>query len=127
MRVPRNRSRILVVEDDESSRRSMERLFVLNGTEVATASCADEALAQLDWKPDWIILDLHLGNDDGERVLRAVREQELPIRVAVVSGAASHERLAALKRLEPDCILTKPIHFSSLLECVKLDNVPQTN
>lgn len=125
MRAPR--CRILVVEDDESSRRSMERLFLLNDTDVVTAASADEALSQLDWMPDWVILDLHLGKDDGERVLRAIREQNLPIRVAVVSGSADRARLAALTDLSPDCVLIKPIHFSSLLECVKLNNASQTN
>ena len=118
-------TRILIVEDDASSRRSLERLFRLNGAEVATAASAEEALAQLHWKPHWIVLDLHLSDDQGEEVLRAIREKELPIRVAVVTGSADRARLAALQQFQPECILIKPIHFSSLLECLKLSGAPQ--
>jgi CheY-like chemotaxis protein len=118
-------TRILIVEDDASSRRSLERLFRLNGAEVASAASADEALARLHWMPHWIVLDPNLSEDQGEKVLQAIRSRELPIRVAVVTGLADRARLASLQQFQPECILIKPIHFSSLLDCLKLSGAPQ--
>jgi DNA-binding response OmpR family regulator len=116
------RLRIMVVEDDGPSRRSLERLFRLNGADVVTACSVEGALAELHWRPNWVVLDLHLPQGEGEDILRAIRDRELPIRVAVVTGSADRARLVALQELEPDCVLIKPIQFSSLLECVKLSN-----
>lgn len=120
-----HQTRILIAEDDASTRRSLERLFRLNGAEVSTAASAEEALTLLHGKPHWIVLDLHLSDNQGEEVLRTIRERELPIRVAVVTGSADRDRLAALQQFEPECVLVKPIHFSSLLECLKLSGDPQ--
>lgn len=116
--------RVLIVEDDDSTRRSLERLFLLNGAAVETAASVAAALAKLAWAPNWIILDLHLKRDEGEAVLRAVREGDLPIKVAVVTGSADRGRLAALRQLRPECILVKPIQFSALLECVNPSKPP---
>jgi DNA-binding NtrC family response regulator len=110
--------RVLIVEDDDSTRRSLERLFRLNGADVATASSVAAAMAKLAWHPHWVVLDLHLKHDDGETVLRAIRDGHLAIKVAIVTGSADRARLAALEQLRPECILLKPIQFSALLECV---------
>ena len=116
--------RVLIVEDDDSTRRSLERLFLLNGAAVETATSVPAAMAKLAWEPHWIVLDLHLKWDDGEVVLRAVRERGLPVKVAVVTGSADRARLAALQQLRPECILVKPIQFSALLECVNPSKPP---
>lgn len=121
----KHRFRVLIVEDDGSSRRSLQRLFALNGAEVNTASSVGEAVAKLEWKPNWVILDLHLHQDQGEVVLRSIRDAGLPIKVAVVTGSADRDRLAALQQLQPQCILIKPIQFSALLECVDPSGVGQ--
>ncbi|HEY2588423.1 MAG TPA: response regulator [Tepidisphaeraceae bacterium] len=116
--------RVLIVEDDDATRRSLERLFLLNGSVVETAASVGAALTKLAWEPHWIILDLHLKWDDGETVLRTVRDKGLPIKVAVVTGSADRARLAALRQLRPECILVKPIQFSALLECVNPSQQP---
>jgi CheY-like chemotaxis protein len=118
-------SRVLIVEDDDSTRHSLARLFRLNGADVATSSCAAGALEKLEWGPDWVILDLHLApGGDGEVVLRAIRDAGLPIKVAVVTGSADRARLAALQEFQPECVLVKPIQFSALLECVNPSQPP---
>lgn len=112
------RQRILIIEDHESTRTSLERLLRLNGHETSTAASVEEGIEKLAWKPQIVILDLWLGEGRGEQVLRHIRQHVPKIRVAVVTGSADRERLEGLKSLEPDSVLIKPIQFTSLLHWV---------
>src|SRR4051812_38285256 len=110
--------RLLIVEDDDRTRSALERLLRLNGHEVAAASTVRQGTELLGWRPDCLVLDLALGDGAGEELLRTIRREVLPIRVAVVTGSADRERLEHLKQFEPDLFLMKPIQVSTLLDWV---------
>src|SRR5262249_4075704 len=107
--------RLLVVEDEERSRASLEKLLKLSGYAVEAAATVERGKALARWQPHGVILDLSLRDGGGEELLRPIRQEALPIRVAVVSGSADGDRLASLERLNPDLFLLKPIRFSALL------------
>jgi DNA-binding response OmpR family regulator len=105
---------LLVVEDDPTTSKALRKYFQLKGWEVRTASTVAEGLAQLEPPPDCVILDLMLPDQGGEVVLRKIREDCLPTRVAVCTGSNDHKRLRAVATLSPDALLTKPITMAEL-------------
>jgi DNA-binding response OmpR family regulator len=109
------RNRILIVEDDLATLYALERLFRSQGWSVRASRTVEEALAQLDVPPNWIVLDLELPDGSGEEVLRHVRDSRSSARVAVVSGTPELDSLPSLKPLKPDVVMAKPIHFEDLL------------
>jgi DNA-binding response OmpR family regulator len=106
--------RLLIVEDHSATRHALRGLFRLAGWHVSTAGSVTEGLALLDAEPEpcCLVLDLKLPDGDGETVLCRVRERGLRTRVVVCSGLTDEpKRLEALKALEPDAVLTKPLIF----------------
>ena len=59
-------------------------------------------------------LSLMLPDGDGETVLRRVRESKQRTRVAVTTGAGDESRLEAVRRLEQDALLRRPITLHNL-------------
>ena len=108
------RCRVLVVEDDPSSRRALTLLLRLKGFEATFASTVSEAMQQLEWNPGCILLDLMLPDGNGATILEYVRSRQLPIRVAVTTGASNWR--AMLNHLEPDALFTKPIDFNQVVQ-----------
>src|SRR5947209_5920293 len=96
---------LLVVEDDSTTRRALGKYFRLIGCEVRLASTAAEGLAQLEPPPDCVILDLMLPDQGGEVILRKIREDRLPTRVAVCTGIDDQDRLESVAILGPDAVL----------------------
>jgi DNA-binding response OmpR family regulator len=87
------------------------RLF---GLETHAATLLSEALALLDLGPDFVILDLVLPDGSGLELLRKVRSEKRPVRVAVVTGVSGGPELDAVRALNPDRLLFKPVDFPQL-------------
>jgi CheY-like chemotaxis protein len=109
------RPRVLVVEDDPSSRDAKARLLRLRGLDVQPAATLGEAFAALAWGPNCIILDLMLPDGTGTALLAHVRAQRLPARVAVVTATGEPDMLEQVKRLRPELLLRKPINVKDLM------------
>jgi DNA-binding response OmpR family regulator len=105
---------LLVVEDDPTTRKALRKYFQFKGWEVRTASTVAEGLDQLEPPPDCVILDLMLPDENGEVLLRRIREGRLPTRVAVCTGIDDPDRLEALASLEPDALLRKPFEMADV-------------
>lgn len=111
--------RVLVVEDDASSRRALTLLLKLRGFHATYATTRAEALASLPEGPLCVLLDLMLPDGNGADVLRHIRRHQLPIRVAVTSGAANWESL--LDDVRPDAFFAKPLDFERLARWIAVD------
>ena len=109
--------RVLVVEDDPSSRRALTLLLRLKGFQATVASNVAEALDQLHWNPTCILLDLMLPDGNGATVLEHIRTRQLPIRVAVTTGASNWQSM--LDHLKPDALFTKPLDFNRIVEWLR--------
>jgi CheY-like chemotaxis protein len=108
------RRRVLIVEDEPCSRAAMGVLCRLFGVETHAATLLSEALALLDLGPDFVILDLVLPDGSGLELLRRVRSENRPVRVAVVTGVSGGPELDAVRALNPDRLLFKPVDFPQL-------------
>jgi CheY-like chemotaxis protein len=110
----RKNLRVLVVEDDPSSRRALTSLLKLNGFEVTDVSTEADAIRRLDESPNCVLLDLMLPDGNGSTVLDHIRRHRLPIYVAITSGAANWESM--LREGRPDAFFGKPLDVESIVQ-----------
>lgn len=114
---------ILVVEDNENTRRLLETILRGGGYEVTLAPDAEEGLRVLEEATvDLVLLDLFLPGADGIQFLRARAEME-PDRqppVIVVSATEDMDTLRPqLRELGAKMALRKPFDVQELLDGVK--------
>ncbi|HKY50489.1 MAG TPA: response regulator [Candidatus Limnocylindria bacterium] len=117
------RQNILVVEDNENTRRLLETILRGSGYEVTGAPDAEEGLRILDEaEVDLVLLDLFLPGADGIQFLRARAEME-PERqppVIVVSATEDMDTLRPqLRELGAKMALRKPFDVQELLDGVR--------
>lgn len=110
---------ILVVEDDVDGFDWVRRRLAHYGYEVDWAGAVGDGLERLDAGPCAVILDLVLPDGSGTSILRRIRENNLPIKVAVASGAAGTALYAEAARLKPDAFFPKPIDAVELVNWLK--------
>ena len=107
--------RVLVVDDEVQIRESMALLLTELGYEVLTADGTEQALQALDTGPvDMLLCDLRLREgDDGLRTIGAVLARQPQVRVALVTGETSPERL---QQIEASGVLVfhKPVSLATL-------------
>jgi len=115
---------ILVVEDNENTRRLLETILRSSGYEVTLAPDAEEGLRILqgDDAVDLVLLDLFLPGADGVQFLRhrAEMEPERQPPVIVVSATEDMDTLRPqLRELGAKMALRKPFDVQELLDGVK--------
>src|SRR5207249_7929072 len=113
--------RILVVDDEPDSRELVAMILKRSGSEVR---CSDSAAAAIrafkEWKPDLLISDIAMPNEDGFilleklRKLKSKRAKQIPA-VALSAYASDEDRSLALskgfqlhlpKPIEPENLVT---------------------
>jgi two-component system, NtrC family, response regulator HydG len=114
-----DRSRILVVEDQESERSAMERMLRVAQYDVVAAGSAEEALDWRDQPIDLVISDLRMGRRSGIDLLMEWRDvrPETPFILATAFGDVD-SAVRAMKLGASD-YLTKPVDPSRLLDSVR--------
>ena len=110
--VPDGRT-VLVIEDDADSREVLSRLLGAAGCDVRAAPSVGEALLVLEeWEPSHALLDLMLPDAGGVVFLRAVRRRQMPMRIAIVTGAGPEsEAVQVAQRWGANAVFHKPINF----------------
>ena len=113
--------RVLVVDDEEDTRKIIAALLVESGAEVRTADSAAAATAILsEWTPAVIIADIGMPHEDGYEFIRRLRqyktehgEKQIPA-VALTAYARSQDRLKAFTAGYQQH-LSKPVEPTELL------------
>jgi two-component system, sensor histidine kinase and response regulator len=114
---------VLLAEDDEFSARFMERLLAQGGHRVRLAASGRETLALAEEGGfDLLLLDIHMPELDGFRVVGAIREREratgghLPV-IALTARSRKEDRERCLAAGMDD-FLTKPVATAALLAAI---------
>ena len=111
--------RILIVEDDEKSRRLLSDVLAFHGYEVAAVPSGEEALRSAAASaPDAALLDIQLPGISGFEVLAGLREPRLcgaslPV-VAVTASVMDQDRKKILAA-GFDAFISKPVNIRDLL------------
>jgi ActR/RegA family two-component response regulator len=107
---------VLVVEDDPSTMRAWTSILTRKGFDVLAAGTVEVAVAKLELRPSFALLDLTLPDGNGESVLEAIHALGLPTKVVVVSGSADQERRKKIEAaFHPAAILPKPANLMEIL------------
>jgi two-component system response regulator RegX3 len=109
------RTRVLVVEDEESYREAMSSGLRREGYDVAVAADGDEGLRSfIEHPPDIVLLDVLLPGMHGTEVCRRMR-QLAPVPIVMVSAIDSELDVVLGLELGAAGYVTKPFHLRELV------------
>jgi len=107
---------VLVVDDERSLRLLCRVNLELDGHRVREAATVAEARREIEREtPDVILLDIHVGADDGLELLDEVASLELSTRVVLLSGTSE---VGPELRARVDSVLGKPFELAKLTAAV---------
>ena len=107
---------VLVVDDEHSLRLLCRVNLELDGHRVREAASLAEARRELERAaPDVILLDIHVGADDGLELLDEIASLDLQTRVVLLSGTAE---VGPELRARVDGVLGKPFELKRLAAAV---------
>lgn len=114
--IPKESRRVLLVEDNEATRRGLTRLLEGYGFLVLAASDGTSALRLLGESPppDVVITDMRLPDLDGRDVARQASGLTPRPRIALMTGWDVDEERDGLMAWGIDSVFKKPVSMESL-------------
>lgn len=117
-----NAKKVLVVEDDEKSRRLLRDVLSFHGFEVTACGSGEEGLREArQARPDIALLDIELPGMSGMGVLAELRREypqpRLPV-LAVTASVMDQDRKNILAA-GFDAYVPKPVHIRDLVDMVR--------
>ncbi len=120
--IPRGRECILVVDDEETVRMSIQRSLEHLGYEVEVAKSGEEAVTYFKkaaTRYDLVILDMMMPQMPGEEVFQKLREIDSGARVLIASGYASERRTRQILQAGGRGFIQKPFLVEELAREVR--------
>ncbi len=115
------KTRVLVVDDEERFAANMVKILQENGMEAWAAHSGEQALEVLDANSfDVVLLDVKMPGLSGVGTLRKMKEKEYDVKVVVLTGHASVDDAVHLLDLGAVDYLLKPCRTPRLLEMIRL-------
>ncbi len=112
--------RILIIEDEESSRRTLELILNKSGYEVERAETGQEALAKAsENKFNLALLDIKLPDIEGIDLIKPLQKTNPDMEVIMVTGYASVESAVLSLKMGASNYITKPLDMDKMLVEVK--------
>lgn len=113
--------RILVIDDDEAVRETVERAIGAAGYEAVSAGSGGEVHDLfMEDVPDLVLLDLVLPDTRGAELMREIRARWPGTPVIIITGYADTDLVQQVLPYGPLLVLGKPIDRRQLLEAVRL-------
>jgi phosphoribosyl 1,2-cyclic phosphodiesterase/ActR/RegA family two-component response regulator len=110
---------VLIIEDDDDSRRSIATLFGKADWKVLEAADGDSGVElAIRNRPEVILCDLLMPKSNGFQVCRAIRQQLQPTKIIVVSGRDYAVDRATALEAGADEYLLKPITWEALCDAI---------
>ena len=111
---------LLIIEDEWVLAKNMARFFEKAGYLVEVCHDGSSGVqTALRIQPDVVIVDFQLPGMDGLEVIRALRKQEDPPRIVMVTGHASVTLAVDAMKAGSMDLLTKPVTLQSLKDVVE--------
>ncbi len=112
--------RVLLIDDDEVFVRVLARALGARGLRVATAGNRAAALtAARELRPEYVVLDLKLGDDNGLALIPELLELDADVRILLLTGYASiATAVEAIKRGAWD-YLAKPVDADQVVQAMR--------
>jgi CheY-like chemotaxis protein len=114
---------ILVVEDNEPSRELLSDWLEMEGFDVVAATNLEEALHAFSQQPPHaVLLDVHLGAEDGLWLANWIRDT-FEFRKTPVIAVTAHAMITDLERVQQagcNACVSKPIDFKMLRQRLQM-------
>jgi DNA-binding NtrC family response regulator len=115
--------RILIVDDEPDVRDSLKVMLESHGHQVAAAGSTTEALVAIETeRPDVVLTDIFLGDDDGYALLNALHAHAEGIPVVAMSGGGTRpdgrDVLDFAAHLGAAAVIEKPFRLKELLAVI---------
>lgn len=107
---------ILVIDDQESVRRTVTRILISAGHEVIEAEDGKAGIAL--WQkhgPALVVTDIFMPNKEGIETIRELRKSRASAKILAISGGPY---LAIAQELGADAVLKKPFRAEALLATI---------
>jgi len=113
------KSSVLIIEDDDDSRRAIANLFARAEWKVLEAADGDSGIElAIRNRPEVILCDLLMPKSNGFQVCRTIRRQLQPTKIIVVSGRDYAVDRASALEAGADEYLLKPITWEVLCDVI---------
>jgi UDP-3-O-[3-hydroxymyristoyl] N-acetylglucosamine deacetylase len=111
---------VLIVDDEESIRRSLAGILKDEGIAVIEAEDGESAIkALIEHRPSLVLLDIWMPGVDGLETLKKIKEISSDTPVVMISGHATISTAVAATRLGAIDFLEKPLELTSTLQLVR--------
>ena len=116
-----DKTRILVVDDDDQILKVLEQLLEFAGYDVVKASNGNEATRiYREAQPDLIITDLIMPEKDGLEVIGDIKRDFPDAKIIAISGGNPGSKyLNEAGRLGASRTIRKPFHANDILEAIR--------
>ncbi len=115
-----DRTPLLVVDDEPPIRRLLRTSLGAEGFEVIEADNAEKALTAIETrKPEIVILDLGLPDQDGLDVIRSIRTSGSKLPIVVLSSRGDERGKVEALELGADDYVTKPFGIAELVARIR--------
>jgi two-component system response regulator RegA len=116
------RASVLIVDDDETFRRRLQRAFTDRGYEARTAGDYDQAVASAtDDSPQFAVVDLKMPGRSGLEVVRELKAIDPTTKVVVLTGYGSIATALDAVRLGATHYLPKPADADDIIAAFARD------
>jgi K+-sensing histidine kinase KdpD len=111
---------ILLVDDDDSFLNVIQNILKAKGFSVDTAHQAEDALSRIEQNPyNLVILDLHLPDMDGLKMLSSIVRIQPDIVPIILTGYSSVENSVRSLNMGAFAYLEKPLNPENLIEVIR--------
>ncbi len=108
--------KIMVVDDDKDLLANIKALLQRQGYDVAVTTSCNEGLEILhSFQPDFIFLDVNVGDEDGREMCRKIKSQADYKHIPVILISANHEALQFYRDHGADGFIDKPFPLTQLV------------
>ncbi|CUU01952.1 Response regulator receiver domain-containing protein [Candidatus Thermokryptus mobilis] len=113
------KSRVLVVDDEEALRYLLSTELAAEGYEVETAGDGDEAIEAIKQKDyDVVLLDIKMPRVDGFEVLKFIKQNKPEIKVIMLTAYADVKNAIEALKLGASDFVSKPYDLEDILTSI---------
>ena len=114
------KSRILVVDDEEALRSVLSSELASGGYDVVAAADGDEAITSIQNKKfDLVLLDIKMPKVDGFEVLKFIKKSHPTVKVIMLTGFADLKNAIESKKHGAEDFVSKPYDLVDLLTTIE--------
>jgi two-component system nitrogen regulation response regulator GlnG len=115
----RNMSKLLLIDDEEDVRYSIQRIFDSPDVELATAASGEEGLKVIPrFKPDLVLMDVRMTGMTGLETLRRIRQSDPKLLVILMTAYGTTQMAIEAMKLGAYDYLLKPFDIPKLKEVI---------